>query len=109
MTMPRKAISKKDDRIQISGLGEYYEDLLTLDAWINGRSKSQQANSLLCAKLMEREARIKERVQYLAEKRGITYKEMWVQILNGSAEKMQPEDATWIGEGGMNNDKSEVE
>lgn len=96
--MPRKAVSKKDDRIQVTGLGEYYDDLLTLDAWINGRSKAQQANSLLCAKLMERETRIKERVRYLAGKRRISTEEMWVRILNGSEDKIQPEEADTVGE-----------
>ena len=93
MPKPPKATGKKDDRILVSGLGEYYDDLLTLDAWINGRSKPQQANSLLCAKLMERENRIKERVAYLAGKRGISADEMWVQILRGDAEKIHPEES----------------
>jgi hypothetical protein len=29
-------------------------------------------------------------VEYLAKKRGITFDEMWEQILNGTAQKMTP-------------------
>lgn len=67
-------------------------DLLSVDAWINARSASAQANSLLCAKLQEREARIKERVAYLAKKRGISPEEMWIQILKGEADDLSPEE-----------------
>ncbi|MDB9527844.1 hypothetical protein PN498_17750 [Oscillatoria sp. CS-180] len=82
--MPRR------ERFSISPIGEYYRDLLEIDAWINARTASAQANSLLCAKLQERETRIKERVAYLAKKRGITADEMWVQILKGDAEDLSP-------------------
>jgi hypothetical protein len=83
-SMPRR------ERFSISPIGEYYRDLLEIDAWINARTASTQANSLLCAKLQEREARIKERVAYLARKRGITAEEMWIQILKGEAEDLNP-------------------
>lgn len=82
--MPRK------ERFSISPLGEYYLDLLTVDARINARSKAIQANSLLCAKLQERENRIRERVAYLARKRNITPEEMWMLLLNG--EELTPEE-----------------
>ncbi|BAZ50679.1 hypothetical protein NIES4103_32960 [Nostoc sp. NIES-4103] len=81
---------RKDERLAIPALGEYYNDVLTVDAWINGRSKVVQAQSLLCAKLQERDKLIKERVEYLAKKRGITPNEMWEQILNGTAQKIVP-------------------
>ncbi|HEY9760919.1 MAG TPA: hypothetical protein V6D07_00250 [Trichocoleus sp.] len=84
--MPRR------ERFSISPLGEYYMDLLTVDAWINARTNSTQANSLLCAKLQERETRIKERVSYLARKRGIGADEMWVQILKGEANDLNPDE-----------------
>ena len=48
-------MTPKDDRLRIADLGEWYEDLLKIDAAINGRSGSQQVSSLLCAKLQERE------------------------------------------------------
>ncbi|MCW5318928.1 hypothetical protein GTQ43_36385 [Nostoc sp. KVJ3] len=64
--------------------------MLTVDAWVNGRTKVVQAQSLLCAKLQERDKLIKERVEYLAKKRGITFDEMWEQILNNTAQKTIP-------------------
>ncbi|MCC5662005.1 hypothetical protein LC608_34850 [Nostoc sp. XA010] len=81
---------RKDERLAIPGLGEYYNDVLTVDAWVNGRTKVVQAQSLLCAKLQERDKLIKERVEYLAKKRGITFDEMWEQILNNTAQKIVP-------------------
>ena len=44
-------------RIMIQ-LGEYYQDMLILDAYITGRTPSAQAGSLLGAKLQEREPKI---------------------------------------------------
>jgi hypothetical protein len=72
---------RKDDRLALPALGEYYDDLLDIDAEINGRTKVQQGQSLLCAKIQEREGKIKERVQYLADKRGITFNQMWAELL----------------------------
>lgn len=85
-------MSPKDDRLRISTLGEWYDDLLTVDAAINGRSPAQQGASLLCSKLQEREERIKRRVQYLAAKRGIPADEMWAKILKGEYRKMTDEE-----------------
>lgn len=83
-----KMTSRKDLRLTIAPIGEYYEDLLEVDSWINDRSKAQQASSLLCSKLQEREQRIRERVEYLAKKRGISPDELWLQILKGKAKKI---------------------
>lgn len=80
--------ARKDFRLVISPIGEYYSDLLTVDSWIRDTTKSQQASSLLCAKLQEREQLIKERVEYLAKKRGISLTELWTEILKGNAEKI---------------------
>lgn len=82
--MPRR------ERFSIAPLGEYYRDLLEVDSWINARTASTQANSLLCAKLQEREQRIEERLAYLAKKRGISSDEMRIQILKGEAEDLSP-------------------
>ena len=83
---------RRDDRLALPSLGEWYDDLLALDAWINNRSKPQQGHSLLCSKLQEREARINERIEYLAVKRGLTPQEMRMQILAGKAQRMTVED-----------------
>ena len=92
------SMPKKDERLQLPALGEWYEDLLTVDAWINNRSKPVQGSSLLCAKLQEREERIKERVAYLAQKRRIDPQEMWRQILTGKSQKISPEEFKQISE-----------
>lgn len=84
--MPRK------ERFSIAPLGEYYRDLLELDSWITGRTASLQANSLLSAKLQEREKLIEERLEKLAKKRGITAEQLRVQILKGDAEALAPGD-----------------
>lgn len=73
---------KIDGRETISPIGEYYSDLLTIDAYISGKTKSAQASSLLCSKLQEREELIEKRLIYLAEKRGISVKELKIEILN---------------------------
>ena len=86
LAMPRR------ERFSIAPIGEFYMDLLTLDSWINARTNSTQANSLLCAKLQERESKIRERVDYLAKKRGISFDEMWLQILKGQAEDLDPDE-----------------
>ena len=82
----------KDDRLRVASVGEWYEDLLTIDAIVNGRTESQQASSLLCSKLQERQERIKERVRYLAAKRGVTFEEMWLQLLKGNYRKLTTEE-----------------
>lgn len=79
---------KKDERLSIPALGEWYDDLLRIDAWSNNRTMATQGQNLLYAKLQEREARIKERVNYFAKKRGISFDEMWNQILTGKAERL---------------------
>jgi len=79
-------------KIQLAPLGEYYADLLTLDSWINGRANAGQAHNLLCSKLMQRESMIKERIEYLAEKRGVDPKRLWLQVLKGEAEPIDADE-----------------
>ncbi|MBF2063602.1 MAG: hypothetical protein IGS39_04100 [Calothrix sp. C42_A2020_038] len=72
---------RREERLQIPALGEYYDDLLDIDAELNNRTRVQQAQSLLSEKLQERIPSIKERVQYLADKNGMTFDHMWGEIL----------------------------
>lgn len=83
---------RKDDRTVLAPIGEYYEDLLAADSTINSRSNAVQGSSLLCSKLQEREEKIKARVQYLADKRGISFKECWKLCVTGKLEKITPEE-----------------
>ena len=92
-TVQRKKILKVlDKRFTLAPIGEYYHDLLIVDAWITGRSQGVQGTSLLCAELREREPLIRPLVEYLAKKRGITADELWQQILNGEAADGLDED-----------------
>jgi len=70
------------EKVQIT-VGEYYVFLLKWDCWINGRSKSGQAGSLLCSKLQEREQRIIERLDFLARIRNMSVEELKMAIVNG--------------------------
>lgn len=82
---------KRDDRIRLAALGEYYEDALAVEAALKNRTTAAEAASLLCAKLQERKTNRAEMVQYLAEKRGISAKEMWAQLLQGEGDISEEE------------------
>ncbi|NES71471.1 hypothetical protein [Okeania sp. SIO2B9] len=88
----------QNERIVLATMGEWHRDMLVIDSWINNRPKSQQAVSLLCAKLQECKDEIKERMEYLARKRGITADELWIQVLRGEAERLTAEE--WANESG---------
>ncbi|HEY9609321.1 hypothetical protein [Allocoleopsis sp.] len=79
-------------RFTVPDLGEWYTDQLALDAWINNRSKAVQAQSLLCAKLQEREPTIEKRLTYIAQKRGLTLDELRSQILAGKAQQLSRDE-----------------
>ena len=98
VTALERMVMARRERFSIAPLGEFYRDLLEVDAWVNARTASTQANNLLCAKLQEREDRIKERVAYLAKKRGITLDEMWMQILKGEAQDISPDEIQLLEE-----------
>lgn len=83
---------KPEGRLSIPSLGEWYYDLLKIDAWINDRTIASQATSLLCAKLYQREETIQARLEYLAQKRGIPKQELWFQILRNEADPVDSED-----------------
>ena len=78
---------RKDGRLTVAAIGEFYEDLLRVDSWINARTMASQASLLLCEKLMQNQIEIRNQVACLANKRGISANELWNQILSGEAEK----------------------
>jgi hypothetical protein len=80
----------RNDKIQV-GVGEYYSHLLRWDAWVNGRTKSGQASSLLCAKLQEREQKINERLEYLAGVRSLSLDQLKAAILAGEVDDAELE------------------
>ncbi len=86
------------ERQYISYVGEYYDDAWTVEAELKGRTKSAEGASLLCGKLQERESRRNQMVQYLADKRGISFKDMWNQILIGKYQPLTTEELAKIKE-----------
>lgn len=80
------------ERIYVTYPGEFYDDALTVEAAIKNRSKSAEAASLLCSKLQERKTRRDEMVQYLANKRRISFDEMWHQLLVGEYQPLTPDE-----------------
>ena len=83
---------KAEQRLTIPAIGEWYADLLVIDSAINARTPGQQASSLLCAKLQERESKIRERVAYFAAKRSVSFEEMWKSLATGEYAPITPEE-----------------
>ena len=79
-------------RLQVPFLGEYYNDLLVIEAWLKDRSGPAEAQSLLRSALMEREATRNAIIERLAKKRGISADVLTAQILSGAAEHLTPEE-----------------
>ena len=71
-------------RIWVSWLGDYYMDVLAVEAAIKGRTQAAEAASLLCSILQQREEKRRQMVQYLADKNQIPYEEMWRRLANGT-------------------------
>jgi plasmid stability protein len=82
-TMP-----KKDERLTIAALPEDLQDMLKVYATIQGRSVASLGSSLLCTILQMKLPRFKERMEYLAKKRGMSYEEFWEHCMRGQYEKM---------------------
>ncbi len=92
MQVTGQAMAKRDDRLVIAPLGEPYEDLLAIDAFLAGNSVPQQGKSSLSAYLKQKKPYIEEGVRYLARKRQVSFEEMWDLILTGEVEKLSPEE-----------------
>ena len=95
----------KDLRFQID---EVYSDLLTNDAFQRGTSLGQQANSLLGAKLQEREKRIIARNRYLAWLRGVTPSSLWLDVKTGEAKPISDSELKALREQGLIDESGEV-
>ena len=79
-------------RLQVPYLGEHYNDLLLIEAWIKNRSAPNEAQSLLCSALMKREATRTSIIERLAQKRGLSAAALTAQILAGTAEHLAQEE-----------------
>jgi hypothetical protein len=88
-----QTMSKKQERLYIQQLGEIYEDELKVRAWLNRSTLSLQAKSDLSTFLNMRRDDTKEKLQIMANKRGISYEELRKAITDGTAEKLVEEDS----------------
>jgi hypothetical protein len=89
---------KRTGRLQIGAISEFYEDLLRADSFLANNSLASQGKSLLQSYLGQKEAKIKERIAYLAQKRNISFEEMWQQIQSGTAQQMSKEELSDLQE-----------
>jgi len=62
----------------------YYLYILAIEAWLKGRSLPEEAGSLLCSKLGERENKRVEMLALLADRMGITPQALRDGILAGT-------------------------
>lgn len=80
-------------RIQIRDPGEFYSDMLAIEAFLKGgRSLGEEACNLLCARLMQRREIRGEMLEHLSRKRGVTVEALVDSILKGEAAQMSPEE-----------------
>lgn len=91
-------MASEQKRLLVSPLGEIYRDALLIESFLKNRTIANEANSLLCSRLMSRAGYREKSIAYLAWKRGISPEEMVQQILSGSAEHLTAQECWEIGE-----------
>lgn len=69
-------------RIHTAAIGEYQEDILEFDAWLNGKTKGTQAAILLTEAIEKRKEFIMESLIYVSQKRGVSVEELQKGILS---------------------------
>lgn len=67
-----------------ANLSVYYYWMLVVEAWLKNRSLSEEAGSLLSAKLMQRKPEREEMLTTIATEMGITRDELWRGIIHGT-------------------------
>ena len=90
--MGNKTVVADEKRISIRNLGEYYSDMLRIEAFIKDSAPTTQAATMLRAYLNKRTAYRDRVVEYLAWKRGITPEEMKMLIITGKANQLSQDD-----------------
>lgn len=89
------------ERFYIAQPGEIYYDMLKVEAWLKRRTMSAEGTSILCSRLMQREEYRNRLVAELARKRGITFEQMWDDILCDRAVYMTPNEYKQLREQGV--------
>lgn len=93
----RDELMARSRRLQIPDLGEYYNDMLRIEAALKNRTLPQEANSLLCAMLQQRDEKRHRMVEHLARKRQISFDEMWQQLLDGTYAPLASDELDELG------------
>jgi hypothetical protein len=86
------SMNKKQERLYIQQLGEYYEDELKVRAWLNRSTTSLQAKSDLSSFLNMRREDTKEKLQIMADKKGVSYEDLRKAIVEGKVDKLADDD-----------------
>ena len=84
-------------RIQIRDPGEYYSDMLKVEAYLKGgRSIGEEACNLLCARLMQRQEIRDRMLAHLALKRGMGTEALVLAILDDNVPAISESEMTEI-------------
>jgi len=62
--------------------------MLRLEAWLKSKSLANEANNLLCARLMQRKEYRAEMFEWLARKRGMSADALMLDVIAGRAKPM---------------------
>lgn len=81
-----------DEQIHLERLGEYYTDMLQLEAFIKNSTLTAQAENLLCTRLFRRTEYRNEVLEHLAWKRQIGVEELKQQILTSAATQLAQDE-----------------
>lgn len=82
--MPRKVSDPPEIRIRVSQLGDYYRDRLYLDALVNGSTPAAALIGNCKSSLDRKEAKIDQKLKWMAAGKGITIEEMAAELLGRS-------------------------
>ena len=87
-----------EEQIRLRNLGEYYTDMLQLEAFIKNSSLTAQAETLLRTQLFQRTKYRSEVLEHLAWKRQISLEELKKQILTGTATQLSQNEFIEMGQ-----------
>ena len=92
-TTPEVATPSSDGRYRIS-ISPYYFFMLEIERWLKGRSLPEEAGSLLCAKLAEREVKRNEMLDFIAGRLNINRQ----QLIRGILDRTIAPDLSYTAE-----------
>jgi hypothetical protein len=87
-----ESMAPKIIRFAVSNLGEWYEDLLKLDALLNNNTLTTMSQANIKQTLNAKKDLIERKIGDLAAKRGITPAEMKAELLKQANSKDDPDE-----------------